>query len=252
MTEEDWTPLHGGFVNTVSQRGEVVRRRKSVASPAVHQVLTHLKARDLPLTPRLLGDDAEHEYLTYLPGTPVFRPWPEVVLNSVWLDDLGRWLQAYHHAVRGFRVEKAPFLWGPAEPTADMVVTHGDLGPWNLLHTGGRLAGVIDWDLSRYGSPLDDVAELALEAVPMHGRYAETVGTGTTQARLVARLQIFCDAYGLPEETVRQHLPAYLRLIINDVRQLAAKGTEPFLSFARGRMIETLEADLEYCHQTWL
>lgn len=101
MTEEDWTPLPGGFVNTVSRRGEVVRRRKSTASPAVHQVLEHLKARNLPFTPRLLGDDAEHEYLLCLPGTPVFRPWPEAVLDSVWLADLGRWLQAYHHAVRG-------------------------------------------------------------------------------------------------------------------------------------------------------
>ena len=82
--------------------------------------------------------------------------------------------------------------------------------------------------------------QLALEAVPLHGRHAETVGPDVSRKRLEARLHVLCDAYGVPDGTVRQHLPCYLETIIGDVRRLAATGAEPFGSFARGRMIETM------------
>ena len=209
---DGWTPLRGGNVNTVSRRGEVVRRELSAASGAVHQVLQHLEARALPLVPRLLGQDAQHEYLTYLPGAPVLRPWPDAERGrgEAWLTDLGGWLRAYHDAVRGFKVENAAFIWGPDEPSEGMLVTHGDLGPWNCLHRDGRLTGVIDWDLARYGDPLDDVAELAFEAVPLHGRLSETVGEEVKKASLEARLGTFCRAYGVPPDTVLHHAPVYL------------------------------------------
>lgn len=217
----------------------------------MHQVLRYLEAGGLPFVPRLVGEDAEHEYLTYLPGAPVFRPWPEAVRGDGWLSDLGSWLRAYHDAARGFRVQNATFSWGPAEPSAEMVVTHGDLGPWNLLHTGGRLSGIIDWDLARYGNPLDDVAELALEAVPLHERLGETVGASTTRDLLEARLEVFCNAYGVPVARVLEHLPVYLRMIVRDTRQRASKGAEPFASFERGGITEALEADLRYSLLTW-
>lgn len=112
MTDGDWIPLRGGHVNTVARRGQVVRRQKSAASPAVHELLRHLETRGLPLAPRLLGQGEAHEYLGYLPGEAVFRPWPEAVLTDAWLADLGRWLKTYHGAVAGFRTEAA-FAWGP-------------------------------------------------------------------------------------------------------------------------------------------
>lgn len=254
MTDsDDWTPLHGGNVNTVSRRGGVVRRRKNVASPAVHQLLGHLEARALPLVPRLQGHDAQHEYLTYLPGAPVLRPWPDAVRGrgEAWLTDLGGWLRAYHGAVRGFRAEDATFLWGPAEPGAGMIVTHGDLGPWNLLHQRGRLTGVIDWDLARYGNPLDDVAELALEAVPLHRRHEETL-IEAKRGLLEARLKLFCRAYDAPVRRVLEHVPVYLQMVIDDTRDLAARGVDPFAAFERGGMSAGLEDDLRYCLHAWL
>lgn len=141
---EDWTPLHGGNVNTVARLVGVVRRELTPTSPAVHQLLGHLEARALPLVPRLRAADARYEYLSYLPGEAVFRSWPDAVRSETWLTDLGRWLRMYHDAVQDFRAEGAGFLWGPAEPVSGMLGTHGDLGPWNLLHERGRLSGVID------------------------------------------------------------------------------------------------------------
>jgi len=249
--KEDWTPLHGGKVNSVSQRGEVVRRKLTPASPAVHQLLDHLETCNVPLVPRLQTGDAQHEYLSYLPGEAVFRPWPDAVRGDAWLTDLGRWLRVYHDVVQGFRVRDAGFSWGPTEPDAEMIVCHGDIGPWNLLHRNGRLTGVIDWDLARYGDPLDDVAELALEVVPLHARLSETLGV-VARETLEVRLNALCRAYGAASDTVLQHAPAYLQMVVGDIRKLSAEGAEPFVAFAEGGIPEGLEEDLDYCLQTWL
>ena len=135
----DWTLLSGSNVNTVSRRGEVVRRELSAASPAVHELLGHLERRMVPFVPRLLDHDQTHEYLTFLPGKACYRPWPEGVREegTSWLTDLGRWLRTYHKAVQGFRVQNSGFLWGPKDPAPEMLVCHGDIGPWNLLETSG-------------------------------------------------------------------------------------------------------------------
>lgn len=249
MPEGDWTPLRGGNVNVVSRRSGVVRRQLSAASPAVHELLLYLGRRKVPLVPNLQERDERYEYLSFLPGEAVFRPWPTTVSRDDWLVDLGRWLRTYHDEVRGFRVQGA-FLWGPTEPSSEMIVCHGDLGPWNCLQQDGRLSGVIDWDLARYGQPLDDVAELALEAIPLHNRLKETLGDVPEELR-AARLGVFCRAYGVDVQTVLNHVPVYLQLIIDDTRKLAAQGLEPFISFERGGILSALEADLEAYNHTW-
>ena len=249
MLGDDWTPLAGGNVNTVAQRGEVVRRQLSAASPAVHELLKHLEKCGVPLVPRLQGQDAQHEYLGFLPGEAVFRPWPVAVLSNAWLTELGAWLRTYHDAVRGFRIQ-GTFLWGPTEPGADMLVCHGDLGPWNCLHQGGRLSGVIDWDSARYGHPLDDVAELALEAVPLHNRLKETVGEVPRSVR-TARLSAFCQVYGVSVQEVLGHIPVYLQMVIDDTLELAVRGREPFTAFERGGIVTELESDLRAFRRTW-
>ncbi len=253
---DDWTPLHGGNVNTVSRRGEVVKRQLSASSPAVHQLLGCLEARAVPLVPRLLGTSEREEFLTFLPGRAVFRPWPHEVKREHWLVELGSWLRTYHEAVRGFELANvasdSTFLWGPPSPTEGMIVCHGDLGPWNCLHEDGRLTGVIDWDLARYGNPLDDVAELALEAVPLHPRLAETLGAGTTQRTLERRLEVFCGAYRVPAKVVLQHAPNYLQMVIDDTQALAALEVEPFASFAKGGIPEALAFDRNHVLTHWL
>ena len=247
--EDDWTPLAGGNVNTVAQRGEVVRRQLSAASPAVHELLGYLGRLEVPLMPRLQRSDERYEYLSFLPGKAVFRPWPAAVLNNAWLTDLGTWLRTYHGAVHGFRI-KGTFIWGPTEPGAEMLVCHGDLGPWNCLHQGGRLSGIIDWDSARYGHPLDDVAELALEAVPLHNRLKDTSGEVSKSVR-EARLNTFCQAYGVSVQSVLEHVPIYLQMVIDDTLELAVRGTEPFAAFERGGIVTELETDLRAFRRTW-
>ena len=249
MLRDGWTPLEGGNVNVVARQGGVLRRQLSAASPAVHELLEHLGRLEVPLTPRLRGSDERHEYLSFLPGEAVFRPWPAAVLSNVWLTELGAWLRTYHDAVRGFRLQ-GTFIWGPTEPTPEMIVCHGDLGPWNCLQQGGRLSGVIDWDSARYGHPLDDVAELALEAVPLHNRLKDTSGE-VSKSVLTARLSTFCQAYGVSVREVLGHVPIYLQMVIDDTLELSNRGVEPFAAFERGGIVTELGADLQAFRRIW-
>lgn len=93
---------------------------------------------------------------------------------------------------------------------------------------------------------------MALEAVPLHGRLGETLGDDAAPKLRSARFRVFCKAYGVSADTVLRHIPTYLQMVIDDVRELAIAGAEPFASFARGGVPEMLEADLVYCHRTWL
>lgn len=46
-----------------------------------------------------------------------------------------------------------------------VVLVQGDTGPGNFLYHEGRVSAVVDWELSHWGDPMDDVAWLSLRTV---------------------------------------------------------------------------------------
>src|SRR5699024_1276057 len=48
-----------------------------------------------------------------------------------------------------------------ALPAAPEALNHGDLGTSNVLWSGGRVSGVLDWDLAAADDPAEDVATVA-------------------------------------------------------------------------------------------
>jgi aminoglycoside phosphotransferase (APT) family kinase protein len=44
--------------------------------------------------------------------------------------------------------------------TATEVLVHGDFGLHNILFTGGRLSGLLDWERAHRGNPAEDLAYL--------------------------------------------------------------------------------------------
>ena len=250
---DGWTPLAGGSVNTVARKGNVVRRELSAASPAVHQLLKYLKSQHLTQIPHLLGTDDKYEYLCFIPGKTLTRPWRAAIKTDAWLVQLGDWLRRYHAAVTGFRLQgNARFAWGSEKAEPDMIVCHGDLGPWNYIEQGGALVAVIDWDLAHYGHRLDDVAEIALESVPLRPILENTMGKDVPRGVLEQRLATFCAAYGkvTPDDVLR-HLPHYLNKVIAQVRERADEGVEPFVSFIQRGTVEELERDKAYVEAVW-
>ena len=65
----------------------------------------------------------------------------------------------------------------PGEPPR-LALVHGDAGPGNLLWRDGRITALLDWEMSHFGDPLDDLAFLTVRAamfgLPLE-RFAEQV-----------------------------------------------------------------------------
>lgn len=166
------------------------------------------------------------------------------------MEAVGRWLRQLHEVTRDFELsEGTRFAWSPSTRKPGHVVTHGDLGPWNMLENDGEFAGVIDWDLARFGDALDDLAEVAFELGPLREN-REMLHSGATLAARTARLRALYGGYGdrSVDEILRHVEPLYERRIA-DTLALAADEREPFVTLADAGHADELRADLDHVRQ---
>ena len=249
-TKKGWWRLPSGGLTEVWTDGRHVRRPLRSWSGAVHQLLERLSERGLEHVPRFIGLSGDVEVLTFLAGDPVKRPWPEAVLAPAWITQVGRWLRAFHDATRGFTLRtRTAFAWGPAEGA---LVCHGDLGPWNLLVRDGQFAGVIDWDLARFGTEMEDLVEAAVELSPLRTNLGMASEARLTRRLIQERLDALCGAYGRfsPDEIIR-HVPDVLAMRLTEMRSLSALGHEPFVSLVEQGVDEAIARDIAYIRSTF-
>lgn len=199
------TPLRGGTLNTVVRVGDTVRRTAGPWTPVVHRLLQHVRARGFALAPEPLGmDESGREVLRYIPGQTAGwdLPWPAWVRSAEMLGAVGSSLAAYHRAVAGFRPEGViPWRSGPSRLGPDQIVCHHDLAPYNVVVSGGRLAGWLDWDLAGPGTALSDLAFVAWQWVPLHGPLVTSLLGWTEPPDRSGRLARLLDAYGLDDRS---------------------------------------------------
>lgn len=231
-----------GSVTTVRRIGETIRRPVGEWTPAVHALLTHLEAVGFTRAPRAVGTDGTDEVLSLLHGEPAFAPWPSALRSTAGISELGRWLRDYHQAVRDFQPPTGARWQGQEDEwRPGMVIRHGDLGPWNSIWRGDRLAGFIDWDFAAPGHALDDLAQLAWYAVPLRPieqqRRASIAGARTLRSRLEA----LCTAYGAGPAAVLDALDSLQSREADRIERLGRQGHEPWAMFlARGDAAEML------------
>jgi 8-oxo-dGTP diphosphatase len=185
----DGTPLVGGNVGGAVRIGTTVRRPAGPWTPAVHALLAHLDKAGLDGVPRILGVDARgREVSVFLPGRSADVT-SEVVPDAVLVDGV-RWLRRFHEAVASFRPD--PSLPWRNEPGRALgpgeIVCHHDAGAYNWRIEGDRVTGVVDWDMAGPGRPLDDLAFVAWNTLPLAKVVPPSVVAG--------RLRLMSDAYG--------------------------------------------------------
>src|SRR5262249_60322881 len=105
-------PLPGGNVSAgVVRVGDTVRRPAGPHTPAVHALLSYLRAAGFEGAPRPLGiDDRGREVLTFIPGAV---PWPDrfdLLEPRQRLARAARLIREFHDAVAGF-VAPASAQW---------------------------------------------------------------------------------------------------------------------------------------------
>jgi 8-oxo-dGTP diphosphatase len=185
----DGTPLVGGNVGGAVRIGTTVRRPVGPWTPAVHALLAHLDKAGLDGVPRILDTDARgREVSAYLPGRSADIT-SEVVADAVLVDGV-RWLRRFHEAVASFRPDPSlPWRNGPGRDLAPgEIVCHHDAGAYNWRIEGDRVTGVVDWDMAGPGRPLDDLAFVAWNTLPLAKAIPPPV--------VAARLRQMADAYG--------------------------------------------------------
>lgn len=165
---DEETRLAGGNVGGAIRVGDTVRRPTGPWTPAVHALLRHLEGAGLDGIPQVLGiDESGREILSFLPGRSVDVD-NEVVSDALLAAGVS-WLRRFHNAVRTYR-PSGPVEWrgGPRTLGDDEIICHHDPGAYNWIVSGDRLVGVIDWDMAGPGRPLDDLAFMAWNSVPLY------------------------------------------------------------------------------------
>jgi hypothetical protein len=185
--------------------GATVRRPAGPWTPTIHALLRHVRQRGFELAPEPSGlDDLGREIVAYIPGTTVGwdLPWPSVVRSEDLLVQIGEATARYHRAVTDFR-PAGTVSWqsGPARLAPSEIVCHHDLAPYNIVLDGGRLAGIIDWDLAGPGTRLADLAFVAWQWVPLHGPGITRLLGWDDPPDRVGRLRLLLDAYGLDDRS---------------------------------------------------
>ncbi|MHB8631609.1 MAG: GNAT family N-acetyltransferase [Candidatus Limnocylindria bacterium] len=227
--------LGGGRSTTVSRVGDTVRRETGPWTPTIHAYLRHLRAAGFGGAPEVLGlDERGREMLSFTEGTTMgetldpsepktefvtVRPWPPGATSDRALAGIGRLLRQMHDAARDFRPAAPTWREYDSPMKEDEIVTHGDIGPWNVVYRGEDPVAIIDFDGARPQRPLLDLASTAWHCVPL-GEDAHLRACGfTLPYRRGERLRILSDAYGLEDRSglpealseVKQRWPAVLR-----------------------------------------
>jgi phosphotransferase family enzyme len=142
-------------------------------TPAVNALLEHFERVGFTGAPRALtglppspslptgsagaGSRSGHSAFSFVPGeSPHPRAWPDEAVGGV-----GRLLRAVHDAGSSFDPPPGAVWqssWLRDLPGTDLVISHCDTGPWNIVGTGGRAESFVDWE---FAGPVDRLWELA-------------------------------------------------------------------------------------------
>lgn len=163
-------PLLGGDVTDGLVRvGDTVRRPPSHVSPAVAMLLRELESVGFDRAPRHLGiDERGRHILTFIDGTVAGRPWPEWVALEESAVSVAHLVRAYDDAAARVGVPAWAQELVPIEPagipasaaTAPTLIGHMDITPENVVFAEGESLALIDFDLARPATPVEEVCNL--------------------------------------------------------------------------------------------
>lgn len=231
----------------IQRVGATVHRPREFWSPAVHDLLRHLEQVGFP-APRVVGSVGGTEILTWIEGESGAAGWAKVVP----LEGLSRWgrfLKTYHDAVADYR-PAADAAWSAQTSgvASGEIVCHGDFGPWNGVWQGDRVVGLIDWDHARPAAPLFDVAYALLYVAPFcDDREAMEWRRYPSPPDRRERIQVFCEAYGMPAPRNAARLVAqHQRTVLKTTEELARRGIEPLATWVRDGYLETVRARIRW------
>ena len=211
-----------GNVAGVERVGATVRRPVGPWTPAVHALLEHLAPR-LPHIPRVAGfDEKGREVLDFLPGQVIDLD--EGSLTEPQIVSLVSWTRDFHIAVSDF---SHPGPWRYFRFPHPTLIGHNDIAPYNVCFESDELVGVFDWDLAGPTTPLNELAFIAWNCVPLWSDIGAENAAG--------RLTLIADSYGgLGALEVLMAVPNRIQRMIDGIAASAAAGDAGMVNLVVG------------------
>ena len=152
-------------------------------------------------------------------------------------------LRRYHEVVATF-VPPAGARWRFTDrpPEAGEVICHNDAAPYNAVWRDGRIAGLIDWDVTGPGHPWQDLAFAAWQWVPLH-ELSQLPGWVRPPDDVAARLRMLTDAYGLApadRPAFARTIPPRMRLSVDRIAAGADAGDPGLTAFREGGYLDEM------------
>ncbi|QDP98662.1 phosphotransferase [Microlunatus elymi] len=197
-------PLLGGDVTEGLVRvGDTVRGPLGSNSALVHAALDHLESVGFVGAPRFLGvDDQGRAVLSYVDGEVAGRPRPDWIADEGRLISVARLLRSLDDAMIDFGIpdielEQNPDPEGipPARSYPSDFIGHRDVTPENVIFRDGVAYALIDFDLARPSTRMQEVQGALVYWAPISD-------PADRDRRLrdvdpFRRARLFADAYGL-------------------------------------------------------
>jgi hypothetical protein len=209
---ETEVPLLGGDVTEgVVRVGQTVRRPMGENAPLVHALLAHLEAIGFEGAPRFLGIDAAgREVLTFVEGEVAGRPRPGWFADEDRLVSVARLVRAYDDAAASFVVPdgvepataiqsgiELPADLPPAPPYPPELIGHVDITPENVVFRDARAFALIDFDLARPATRVDEMVNVMIWWGPL----GDPVDRDPLMRDVdtLCRCRMIADAYGMSD-----------------------------------------------------
>jgi hypothetical protein len=200
--------------------GDTVRRPVRPFTATVHAYLAHLHTAGFSAAPVPLGlDDQGREVLSWVPGDVPREPLPPDTAGEGVLTELARLIRRLHDAAHGW-VPPADASWGVTpgarsrNSTPDgepLLVSHRDYCPGNVVFRDGLPAALIDFDLAKPTTRVDDLANALYYWAPL--LHPMDRAPSFVDLDIPHRVALFADAYGMTAAQRRALVPAVTAMI---------------------------------------
>ncbi len=227
-----------------------VTRPATTASPTIHRALEHLRARGLTEVPEPLALEGEVERLGFIPGASGGDGWYHQHTDEG-LSSAARLLRRIHDASQDWTA-RPDATWGaPAVRADEVVLCHGDPGPWNFVWHDHEAVGLIDWDYLHPGPRLDDVAYALRWFVPLRAdQHVLDWHHFPEVPDRRHRVRVFLEAYGdLPAFDVADEVTRRMRSTRDLMSKLAVEGVEPQRTWVADGALAREEAEIRWVEE---
>jgi hypothetical protein len=214
--DDDWDgvelPMVGdGVTPGIVRVGDTVRRPVRAFTSTVDGYLAHLHQAGFTDAPVPLGIDGwGRQVLSFVAGDVPKAPLPPECAGEDVLIALGHLVRRLHDAAQGW-VPPPDAVWGflpgASRPGPDMreLVGHCDYCPGNVVFRQGLPAALIDFDLARPTTRLDEVVNALYWWAPLLDPIDRA--TAFVDLDIPQRVAVFVDTYGLDAEQRRAVVP---------------------------------------------